>query len=85
MSVLDDLIAAARDVKIAKAQNPRAVQSVQQRQVEARHNAGVVQNEQPRPATTAATNFMSKIPGGKTTLFALGGLLAAGFVVKKVL
>ena len=83
--LVDLLIKSARDVKIAKASNPRAVQTVEQRQVEARQAPGVVQDERSRTSTTSATNLVSKIPGGMATVYVVGFGLLGTIFYKKVI
>lgn len=82
MDLLSQLIQASRDVKVAKASNPRAVQTTEQRQVEVRHQPG--QGEKTSKPRVAGDIF-GYIPGGRKTVFAVAGLVAAGFIVKKVL
>lgn len=86
MSVVDQLIAAARDVKIAQAQAPRAVQTVEQRQVESRSNVGGnIQTAGTLPNNKSGVGLFGSVPGGKKTVAIIGGLIVAGFLVKKVL
>ncbi len=82
MSYLDQLIRAARDVKVAKASNPRSVQTVQQRQVEVRHQPG--QGEKTSKPRVAG-DIWGYIPGGKKTAAGVAALIVGAFIVKKVL
>ena len=86
MSTLDLLIQSARDYKVARANNPRAVQTVQQRQVEVRNNPGALQKQGSETAKASKLDLVfAAVPGGKATVVGLSFLLVGGFVVKKVL
>ncbi len=81
---LGQLIQAAREVKVAKASNPRAVQTTQQRQVEVRQNPGAIDSpltNKPR----VAGDIWGYIPGGKKTAAGVAALIVGAFIVKKVL
>ena len=84
MSIISELMQAAKEVEIAKAQNPRLVQTIKQDSVSVDNN---VQAQRATAANAAPMpgSFINSIPGGKNTLFIVGGLLFAGFVAKKVL
>jgi len=81
---LGQLINAAREVKVAKAANPRAVQTTAQRQVEVRQNPGAVDRPQTNKPRVAG-DIWGYIPGGKKTAMGVAALIVGAVIVKKVL
>jgi hypothetical protein len=84
MSFFNELVAAARDVKIAKAQNPRTVQTIEQRQVESRSQTGSVAQPAANAKPAPFSSFVAKVPGGKVTV-AVVGLVIGAVIIKRVL
>lgn len=85
MSFLDDMLDAAKKRVITKIENPRAVQTAEQRQVTVQQQPGV-STAAPSSASTPGVQagILSKVPGGSKTLIILGGSIV-GFVVLKKL
>jgi len=84
MSTISDLLEFAKVRELEKIRNPRVVQTIKQDQVPLDNNA-LAQQASEKNATPSITGFMDKFPGGRNAVFAVGGLLLAGVIYKKVL
>jgi hypothetical protein len=83
MSIVSDLLEFAKVRELEKIRNPRVVQTIKQEQVPLDNNA-IAQQASAKKSAPALNGFLSKIPGGRNAVFAVGGLLLAGIIYKKV-